>query len=150
MTTSNHDGIDDVRWVQVNDLKAPNFTSNISAVTTSVVAGFLSKYGWFQPIIVDADYNIIHGYEYWYAMKFNERLNKKYHDMVPVVIFHCKAPHISDFLGLYLNDSTSNFNKDKILQKLVSEKLCSDDVLADILGMDTQSFKEIEFNSVSQ
>lgn len=89
----NNEPINNVKWVDVYELKSNNYNPNVVLNQELKLLEFsIMKNGWIQPILVTKDLMIIDGYHRHYISKISKDLLEKYDKKVPVVIMDIDEP----------------------------------------------------------
>jgi len=89
----NNEPINNVKWVDVDELKSNNYNPNVVLNQELKLLEFsIMKNGWIQPVLVTKDFMIIDGYHRHYISKISKDLLEKYDKKVPVVIMDIDEP----------------------------------------------------------
>lgn len=85
--------INNVEWVDVNELKANDYNPNVVFTKEMELLKFsLLKQGWIQPVLVTQDYEIIDGFHRSSLAKADKQVQKMTGGKVPVVIMNLSEP----------------------------------------------------------
>ena len=98
-----YDPINNIEWRKASDLNANDYNPNmVFDQELKLLERSILSTGWVQPILVDADDNIIDGYHRWRLSQDSTRMRSRWKGQVPTAKLNVKR-HAAMFMTVRMN-----------------------------------------------
>jgi hypothetical protein len=87
MNNQKQEPVENIKWIDVDDLKANHYNPNrVMNAEMNLIEKSILKTGWIQPILVNSNNIIIDGFHRWTLSKLSTQLKERYDGKVPCAV----------------------------------------------------------------